>query len=116
MFDGASIFNQPLSSWTTSNVGNMDAMFDSATSFDQDISMWDVTSVTSMLNMLDSCGMSQTNYENLLVGWYSLPFLQLNVPFGVLGRQYQIGSAADTARSNIITNYFWTIVGDTAVP
>ena len=66
--------------------------------------------------MLDNCGMNQTNYENLLIGWDSLPSLQNGVNLGALGRQYQIGSAADTARSNIIATYTWTISGDIAVP
>jgi surface protein len=91
-------------------------MFINATSFNQDISTWDVSNVTTMANMLNSCNMSQTNYENLLVGWNSLPSLQNGVIFGVSGRQYQIGSAADIARSNIIASYTWNFVGDTAVP
>jgi len=69
-----------------------------------------------MTSMLDNCGMNQSKYEALLVGWNSLPSLQPNVQFGANGRQYQIGSAADTARSNIIGTYSWIISGDIAVP
>jgi hypothetical protein len=69
-----------------------------------------------MLSMLDNCSMNQANYEALLVGWNSLPSLQIGVGLGAVGRQYQIGSAADIARSNIIATYFWTINGDIAVP
>ena len=116
MFNTATSFNQNLSSWDVSNVTNMGGMFNLATSFNQDISSWDVSNVTTMGGMLDNCNMSQTNYENLLVGWNSLPSLQPNVTFGAVGRQYQIGSAADIARSNIIASYTWNFVGDTAVP
>ena len=120
MFSNATVFNQPLNGWDVSNVTNMLAMFGSASAFNQDLGNWDVSSVTDMgglLNgMLNNCGMNQTNYENTLIGWDSLPSLQINVGLGAFGRQYQIGSVADTARTNIITNYTWTIVGDTAVP
>jgi surface protein len=116
MFNTATSFNQDLSNWDVSNVVSMSLMFINATSFNQDISTWDVSNVTTMANMLNSCNMSQTNYENLLVGWNSLPSLQNGVIFGVSGRQYQIGSAADIARSNIIASYTWNFVGDTAVP
>jgi surface protein len=116
MFDGTTSFNQDIGLWDVSNVTNMVGMFFNATSFNQDIGSWDVSNVVNMVVMLDNCGMNQTNYENLLIGWDSLPSLQNGVNLGALGRQYQIGSAADTARSNIIATYTWTISGDIAVP
>ena len=115
-FSNATSFNQPLSGWNVSNVTNMGGMFFNATAFNQDIGLWDVSNVTSMNGMLDSCGINQTNYENLLIGWDSLPSLQIAVNLGALGRQYQIGSPSDIARSNIIASYSWTITGDIAIP
>ena len=111
----SSLFNQDISSWNVINVFNMRNMFNNSV-FNQNISSWNVSNVSNMLSMLDNCSMNQTNYEALLVGWNSLPSLQTSVTLGANGLQYQIGSAADTARSNIIASYTWTFVGDIAVP
>jgi surface protein len=116
MFESASVFNQPVNNWDVSSVTNMMDMFNSASNFNQALDSWDVSNVSAMDNMLDNCGMNQTNYQTLLIAWNTLPILQFGVTFGVQGLQYQIGSIADTSRSNIIAVYSWTIVGDTAVP
>jgi surface protein len=116
MFFNTTSFNQDIGLWNVSNVTVMTQMFNNAIIFNQDISNWNVSNVTDMISMLDNCGMNQSKYEALLVNWNLLPSLQLNVNFGVNGRQYQIGSPSDIARSNIIGTYSWTFIGDTAVP
>tara|TARA_S200000501_G_scaffold268974_1_gene252691 strand:+ start:1294 stop:1632 length:339 start_codon:yes stop_codon:yes gene_type:complete len=52
MFTGATSFNQDISSWDVSNIVNMDIVFTNITSFNQDLSSWDVSSVTNMSEML----------------------------------------------------------------
>jgi surface protein len=45
MFEGASVFNQPLNSWNTSIVTDMTEMFRSASIYNQNISGWNVNAV-----------------------------------------------------------------------
>jgi surface protein len=49
--NGASSFNQDISSWDTSNVQDMSYMFCNAESFDQDIGDWDTSNVETMNKM-----------------------------------------------------------------
>jgi surface protein len=51
VFEGATAFNQDISSWNVSSVGNMSNMFNGATAFNQDISGWAFTLVANMSNM-----------------------------------------------------------------
>jgi surface protein len=117
MFNNATSFNQPIGTWITSLVTNMSAMFINATSFNQPIGGWDVTSLTSATSMLDNCGLSQVNYDNLLIGW-GIQSLQLGVTLGALNMQYtQPPSAAALARNSALIGTFgWTIIGDIPVP
>ena len=51
MFQGATNFNENISTWNTSSVTNMESMFNGATNFNQNISSWNTKSVTNMASM-----------------------------------------------------------------
>jgi surface protein len=111
MFSNCSLFNRDISSWDVSNVVNMDSMFSDTVQFEQNLGGWDISNVTSMVNMLANVGLNTTNYDNLLIGWASLPSVQPNVTFDASNSFYSASpSAAATAR-NILTSppNNWTI-------
>lgn len=110
LFSDATALNQSLSSWTVTNVTTMISMFEGAAAFDQSLGTWDVGNVTDMTDMLDDTNLGETEYDATLVGWDSLSSLQDDVSLGVNGLVYNCTGA--TARSNIISNYNWTITGD----
>ena len=116
MFGNATSFNQPIGTWNTSQVNDMSFMFNSATSFNQNIGAWNINLVSNMNFMLDNCGLSQTNYDNLLIGWSASP--PFAITLGATNMQYtQPPSAAATARNTVlIGTYGWSFVGDIAVP
>jgi surface protein len=108
MFNGASTFNQNISEWDVSNVTNMRYMFWNATSFDQNLGSWNVGNVTIMTYMFNGVTLSNANYDALLIGWFANG-VQNNVTFDGGKSQYTAGSAADVARTGLITQYGWTI-------
>lgn len=52
--EGASSFNQDISSWDVSNVKIMSSLFKDATAFNQPLDSWDVSSVTNMGGMFNN--------------------------------------------------------------
>ena len=70
MFMRNANYNQDISNWDTSSVTNMDYMFYYAEDFDQDLSGLEIQNVSNMRDMLDGSGLSTSNYDATLNGWY----------------------------------------------
>ena len=105
MFSNATSFNQDISSWDVSNVGDMDFMFNGALAFNQNLGSWDVSSVDEMDEMFLNSGLSFTNYDQLLIGWSALS-LQTDVNFSVGELGY---CTAEAERLSIINDFSWVI-------
>jgi len=115
------VFNQPIGDWDTSSVTNMSSVFHQNTAFDQPISNWDITNVTSMQTSSFEFGsttpISTVNYDALLIAWEA--DLQTAYPSGsgytatitvdFETSQFTLGSAAETARTSLISTFGWTI-------
>lgn len=108
-------FNSPIGNQDVSQVLTMRSMCNGDTAFNQDVSNFDVSLVGDMTNIFVSGGMSRANYDLLLVAWEALPSLQNGVPFSIGSTQYSAGAPA-TARANIISNFSWTITDGGQAP
>ena len=109
MFINASVFNQPLNGWNTSEVTNMSNMFQNATAFDQNIGSWNVSKVTDFINFMfgkTQFTFSTTNLDAIYNGWSSrFVFSNKSISFGSAKR-----TSASTAGRLILTGtYGWTI-------
>jgi surface protein len=113
MFQGAVSFNQPLDNWDVLNTLKV-GMFNGATLFNQNIGSWNMSGDTSLVLMLDDSGLSQENYDNLLIGW-SGQTLQTLVEIGVNNLVYsETPCPGGNARGYIVFTRNWFFVGDSA--
>jgi len=108
LFNRASSFNQDITGWNTSAITNMSGMFSAATSFNQNLESWDINSTTNMTNMLSNSGISQVNYDAILISW-SGQTVNAGIDLGVANLQY---CDALNQRQSLIDNNGWTITGD----
>ena len=57
-------FNQPLNSWNTHKVKNMEAMFYRCTDFNQPTDKWIVNNVECVKSMFVGCGNAHQSFDN----------------------------------------------------
>ena len=96
MFQDATSVNQDISSWDVSHVNDFSFIFSGATAFNQDISTWDISGVTdpeNLSNIFTGTHLSISNYDNLLLTWYSSDPLN-NVEFNAGNSNYCRGTDA----------------------
>ncbi|WP_405412602.1 BspA family leucine-rich repeat surface protein [Maribacter sp. Asnod1-A12] len=108
MFNNAVSFNQDISGWDTSGITNMGSMFNGATSFDSNISSWNIYAVTNMNNIFSNSGISQENYDNILIAWAGQT-VSPGVNLGATNLQY---CDALNQRQSLIDDDGWNITGD----
>ncbi|WP_170827426.1 BspA family leucine-rich repeat surface protein [Roseivirga sp. 4D4] len=108
-FNSAQAFNQNIAGWNVANVTSMANAFRSTIAFDQNLGNWNVGLVTDMSSIFSISGISIENYDNTLIGWASLPTLQLNVPLGAQNVKYCLG---ESARQSLIDDFNWNITLD----
>ena len=115
MFRNAHAFNQDISGWNVQNVLDFENMFQYTKAFDQNLGNWDIREriglITSMENMFSNNNMSGVNYDATLIGWASKD--AANIPRNItLGAQGRVYFDADAARTKLINDFDWTIIGD----
>ncbi|SHJ66951.1 BspA family leucine-rich repeat surface protein [Aquimarina spongiae] len=110
MFYNATAFDQPVGNWEVSLVQEMEELFFGASSFDQDLSNWDISSVTSMAGIFTGAGLSQTNYDSLLIEWATLTAGEMQIPVG-LTLDADVAHCLSVDAVNTLTSmpYNWTI-------
>lgn len=113
MFLNATSFNQDISTWDIGKVSLFQFMFQGATSFDQSLAAWNISSATNMSTMLNNTNLSQTNYDNTLIGWATLGAgesqIPSNITLGVSGLTY---CSSIVERTILDNTYSWTFSGD----
>lgn len=102
MFYGATVFNQNIGGWNTSNVTNMSYLFFSASSFNQNISSWNTTSVSDMSRMFANASVFNQNISS----WNTSSVTNMEAMFGsAFAFNQNISSWNFTSVSNMISMF-----------
>ena len=111
MFANATSFNQPLKSWDVAKVKDLRSFLENAASFNQNLGDWDVSTFRTAYLMFKKSGMSTSNYDSTLLGWYN-QYAPGIMRLGAEGMKYCL---AASARDSLIAKG-WQIFGDTIDP
>tara|TARA_R110000868_G_scaffold48379_3_gene157237 strand:- start:199 stop:651 length:453 start_codon:yes stop_codon:yes gene_type:complete len=109
-----------LSSFDTSSVNTMGYMFYNCLDLVEIIGVeqFDIESLnssSSLSNFATNVNLNTNRYDSLLVAWDAQNVRSsMSIRFGT-GTKYTSGSAAETARNNLITGDLWTIIDGGAV-
>lgn len=106
MFNQAYSFDQNLNGWEVSSAEEMDLMFWDATNFEGAIYNWDIGSLQSGLQMLRGSGVTQENYDQILINWSQLPVVPNGIQMTEMPSFYCLGAAG---RAILINTYGWNI-------
>ena len=99
-----------LPGWNTSSATSFLGMFNGATAFNQDLSSWDISSLTSASDMLTGTAISQSNWDSLLIGWATqAPTIQNNVTLSNIPVIHSAGKPKDSYDKLTSAPYNWTI-------
>jgi len=109
MFSENSTFNSDISTWNVSKVTDMTHMFYESNLFNQNLGSWDVSSVSNMSNMLSFSGISDSNYDMILIGWSKINSLKSEVSLGVEELSFCLSKSS---RNYLMNEKGWVISGD----
>jgi surface protein len=102
MFQGATVFNQPIGSWNTGAVTNMGGMFQQATAFNQPIGSWNTGAVTNMAGMFGIA----TSFNQSIGSWNTGAVTGMNSMFAEASSFNQNIGGWNTAAVTNMRNMF----------
>lgn len=111
LFFGCSSLNQPFNSWNTSSVNSFASMFNGCSSLNQDFSSWNFFSCTDLTGFMTGVTLNTAHYDALLILWNTYKnnwFSSGSAMTPNMGNSKYSAGAAATARASLITKG-WSI-------
>ncbi|RUA31268.1 MAG: hypothetical protein DSY77_13210, partial [Bacteroidetes bacterium] len=107
-FKETNIKGNALEKWNVSSVTSFTDMFNGASNFNQSLSTWDLSSAENLEGMLDNTSLSTSNYVATLNAWSSNTNIPSNLNLGAVGLNY----CYEAGRDFLIESKNWTFLGD----